>query len=339
MDKGTKIDLLSVFKKYLQRLRSSSFMQERRFITFLFFIVLSAAFWFIRSLGEEYDSQVEYPVRYINFPENKVLVGDVPYKLHLTVHAKGFSIIRSKLNLELVPLRFNVNAFSLNSKGVDTFFIVTESVKDVLSEELNDMTILDISPDTLFFKLSGITVKKVPVRPVISLHNRFFRQEFMINGHIEVFPDTVIISGPSALVDTIDHVSTEPVEYNNLSDTVSDVYAIQSMEMVTFSQQRATVTIPVDRFTEVEARLTILPINVPDSLNLIAIPGQVTATFRISLSNYNRITNSPLVPLVDYNAIRNNTLPRLTVFVSDTPDYINNLSFNPKVTEFIITRK
>jgi hypothetical protein len=109
--------------------------------------------------------------------------------------------------------------------------------------------------------------------------------------------------------------------------------------MITYSQQQVTAVIPVDRFTEVENRLTIIPVNVPDSLNLIAIPGQVTATFRISLSNYNRIVNNPLMPLIDYNAIRNSSMPRLTVFLADTPDYIVNLMFNPKVTEFIITRK
>jgi hypothetical protein len=109
--------------------------------------------------------------------------------------------------------------------------------------------------------------------------------------------------------------------------------------MITFSQQKVAVTIPVDRFTEVEQRLTIVPVNVPDSLNLIAIPGQVSATFRISLSNYNKVMNDPLVPKVDYTSITRNSQPRLTVFLDDTPDYVINLRFNPKATEFIITRK
>ena len=189
----------------------------------MFFVFLAATFWFIRSLGEEYESSIDYPVRYINFPENKVLVGEVPYKLHLTVRAKGFSIFRSKLNLDLVPLRFNVSSFSLNSKGVDNFFVVTETVKDVLSAELKDMTILDIKPDTLFFKLTGIAVKKVPVKPVLALHNKFFQQQFMLNGKIELNPDSIIISGPAIMVDSINHVNTEPFRYTNLSDTVREV--------------------------------------------------------------------------------------------------------------------
>ena len=72
--------------------------------------------------------------------------------------------------------------------------------------------------------------------------------------------------------------------------------------------------IPVDRFTEVEDRVTVVPVNVPDSLNLIAIPGQISVTYRISLSNYNRVVNNPITPQIDYNDIKRTNLPRLSIF-------------------------
>jgi hypothetical protein len=275
----------------------------------------------------------------MNFPENKVLVGDVPYNLRLTVRGKGFALLKSKLKLDLVPLRFNVNSFSLSSKGIDTFFIATETVKEVLSTELKDMVILDVFPDTLFFKLSGISVKKVRIDPVLDMHDHFFQQQYMLNGNIELIPDSIIISGPSTLVDSIDHISTIPARYNNLSDTVVGELELSTLDMITFSQPKVTATIPVDRFTEVENRLTIVPVNVPDSLNMIAIPGQISVTYQICLSNYNRIINNPLTPRVDYNVIKNSSLPRLNVFLADTPDYINNLRFNPRAIEYLITRK
>lgn len=339
MENRQNIKLSGLIKKSLQKIYGSPFLQQRRFITFIFFLVISALFWFIRALGEEYDSTVDYPVRYINFPENKVLIGEVPYKLHLEVHAKGFSILKSKLNLDLVPLRFNVNSFSLNSKGVDTFYVVTETVKDVLSSELKDITILDISPDTLFFKLTGISVKKVVVRPRLSMHEKFFQQQFMLNGSIITDPDSIIISGPSALIDSIGFVTTERIRYSSITDTVEDKFDLQQIDMVTFSQPQVTVQIPVDRFTEVEKMLTIIPLNVPDSLNMIAIPGQITVTYRICLSNYNKIINKPIIPRIDYNQIKESNRTHLHVFLTDTPLYISNLQFSPKVTEFLITRK
>jgi hypothetical protein len=190
----------------------------------------------------------------------------------------------------------------------------------------------------LFFKLTGISVKKVRIDPVLDLHDHFFQQQYMLNGNIELMPDSIIISGPANLVDAIDHILTKPTRYTNLSDTVVGELELSPLEMITFSQQKVTATIPVDRFTEVENRLTIIPVNVPDSLNMIAIPGQITVTYQICLSNYNRVINNPLNPRVDYNAIKDSPLPRLNVFLTDTPAYINNLRFNPKVVEYLITR-
>lgn len=313
--------------------------QKRRFIIFLFFVVLSTAFWFVRSLSEEYESSVNYPVRYINFPDDKVLIGNLPEKLQLRIRAKGFSILRSKLNLNLVPLRFNVNSFSLNKLGADTFYIITETVTDVLSAELGNMVILDIAPDTLFFPFTEMSVKKIAVMPQLNLHDRFFQQQYMLSGKVEVVPDTIIISGPGSIVKNIRHIFTKPLNFNNLSDTVWTDCDLETPQMITLSQQRVQVTIPVDRYTEVEERLTIVPINVPDSLHMIAIPGQISVTYRICLSNYRKVVNNPLTPKINYATIREGSLQRLTVFLTDTPGYVSNLKFNPKVTEYLITRK
>jgi hypothetical protein len=111
------------------------------------------------------------------------------------------------------------------------------------------------------------------------------------------------------------------------------------VDRVDFSVQKVKVSIPVDRFTEVDVNQTIVPVNVPDSLSMIAIPGQTKITYRICLSNYNRVLNNPLIPRIDYAVIQKDYKLRLAVYLIDTPNYISNLRFNPKETEFLITRK
>jgi hypothetical protein len=184
-----------------------------------------------------------------------------------------------------------------------------------------------------------MVVKKVAVVPILAMHDKFYLQQFMQNGKIVVIPDSIIISGPGSLMKSINHALTEPLNFTNLSDTaILDCY-LEPIDMVTFSQRKVRIMLPVDRFTEVEERLTVAPLNVPDSLNMIAIPGQVTATYRICFSNYNRVINNPLTPKIDFEAIQKNHRSRLTVFLTDTPHIISNIRFTPKETEFLITRK
>lgn len=339
MNTDLKKNLLSLLKKYLQRITKSPFLQEGRFIIFFIFVIISSIFWFVRALGEQYETVVEYPVRYINFPEDKVLIGEVPEKLRLNVRASGFTVLKSKLNLNIAPLRFNVNSFSLNSLGTDTFYVITETIRNVLSEELDNTIITNIAPDTLFFRFSSLAIKRVAVKPVLALHNKFFQQQYMQNGKIVVNPDSIIISGPGYLVNNIRYLSTESLSFNNLRDTLATDARLKPVDLITFSQQKVRVTIPVDRFTEVEKQLPIVTVNVPDSLNMVAIPGQVTVTYRVCLSSYNRVANTPITPVVDYLEIRENNMQRLKVFLIDTPEFVNNVRINPKLTEFLITRK
>ena len=326
-------------RKYLRVLFAIRSPFHRNLVTFLFFVLISAIFWLVRSLGEEYETEVSYPVKYTNFPEDKVLIGEMPEKLKLRIRAKGFSILKSKLNLNLIPLRFNVNSFSLNSIGTDTFYIITETVRDLLSEELDQVRIIEISPDTLFFRFTDMVAKKVAVRPVLAIHEKFFQKQYMQNGAISVVPDSIIISGPGNLVRTMSYVNTEPVSFTNLDDTVEVQCNLEKDGKLTFSEYKVRLVIPVDRFTEVEENLAVVPVNVPDSLTMIAIPGQVKITYKICLGNYKKVQANPLAPRIDYNQITNNQYSRLPVFLSDTPRYISNVRINPNETEFLITRR
>ncbi len=335
----TTAGIIEFLKQALRRFIQLPILQQRKLITFLFFVVLSTAFWFVRSLGEQYESSISYPVRYVNLPEKKVLIGNVPEKLGLKVRAKGFTIIKSKLNLSLIPLRFNVNSYLMSSAGTDSFYVVTESVREILSGELGNVTILDITPDTLFFKFTEMVVRKIAVKPVLAMHTKFFYQQYMQNGEISISPDSVIISGPGSLVKHLRYIDTEPINLTGISDTFSIDCGLKKVDQVVFSVQKVRVSIPVDRFTEVEERHAVIPVNVPDTLHMIAIPGQVTLTYRICLSNYKKIVNNPLIPVIDYEDITENHTNRLSVFLSDTPRYVNNIRFSPKETEYLIMRK
>jgi len=327
-----------VKKKIRQLLDKLSRYHQKLFI-FLFFVVIASVFWYIRSLGEEYEAVVDYPVRYTNFPEGKVLVGEMPDKLTLTIQSTGFNILKSKLNLNLIPLRFDVNSFSLRSIGIDTFYILTETVHDILSEELSQVQILDISPDTLFFRFNELHVRKIAVMPQLDMNERFFHLQYMQNGDIEVIPDSIIVSGPSGLLDAMGVVYTEPLKLTGLSDTTEVTAELLKADQLSYSQQKVKVIIPVDQFTEVDENLPVSSVNVPDSLQIIPMPGQVRITYRICLSNYNKIRNNPLDLCIDYDkAVREQTR-RLSVFLSDTPAYISNIRLNPKEIEYLIRRK
>ena len=161
----------------------------------------------------------------------------------------------------------------------------------------------------------------------------------MQNGNIKVTPDSIVISGPSNLLNSMTYAYTQPISLTDVSDTVKMTVNLQNVDNVNFSQQKVRIVLPVDKFTEVEENLQVISINVPDSMQMVAIPGQVKVTFRVTLGNYNKIASNPLLLFIDYNDIQEEQTERLPVFLSDTPQYISDIRLNPKEIEYLIRRK
>jgi len=85
----------------------------------------------------------------------------------------------------------------------------SEKVMDfcLLTEPGND---LDISP-THCSSGYGYEVKKAAVRPLLSLHDKFYRSNSMQNGNIIVSPDSIIVSGPAMTLRNCQSISTEMI--------------------------------------------------------------------------------------------------------------------------------
>ena len=83
-----RIILKNAVEKF-QRLRL-----DRRVVVFLFFLVVSSIFWLLSALDKEYTVDLRYPVRYTNFPDKQVLVGELPSDLELTVSTYGFTLVK-----------------------------------------------------------------------------------------------------------------------------------------------------------------------------------------------------------------------------------------------------
>jgi hypothetical protein len=171
------------------------------------------------------------------------------------------------------------------------------------------------------------------------MHDRFYQEQFTQNGDIQVSPDSITISGPDNVVNATHYIYTEPLFFTNLTDTVTAESKLKPVKSLTYSIEKVRITIPVDRFTEVETNLPVQSVNVPDSVSMIAIPGQVKVTYHICLSNYPKMIHNPLLPRINYKEINLTRSGRLTVFLADTPGVISNVRFNPPEIEFLITRK
>lgn len=312
---------------------------DRKLLVFLFFLLLSTIFWFLNELSRNSSTTITYPVKYVNLPKDKVLVKELPSRFELTIEAPGYTLLKYKLSNRLLPLIFDLNQYGftiLGNSERQKFFILTSRARTGISRQLrSDVQILEISPDSLIFEFGEIVQKTVPVVPNLTID---YAKQFMLSGEITTDPDSIIVSGPDLIIDTIQRVFTRHEMIPEVNQSLIRSCNLEVIKNVTYSDKKVTVNIPVEQFTEAVLDIPIEKIHVPDSLVLKTFPGSVTLTCKVSLTNYDKLTYHQFRAVVDFEGIENNLSNKLKVSIVKAPDYVRSVRFHPISVEFIIER-
>jgi len=282
---------------------------------------------------------LSYPVRYIRFPKGKVLVNDVPERLDMNVQSRGFTLLRFKLRSRLVPIIFDVNSFSLNMLSDEnpvTVFILTDYAIEKIQQQLSsEIKVVSISPDSLIFQFADMQSKKVGV--VVNLKMEFEKQ-YMQVADMAITPDSVIVSGPGVMIDSINLVGTIPKIMTGIKKNVDLDMNLQPIHKVEFSVDQVSITVPVEKFTEAGMNIPIEVLNFPDSLFLRMFPDKVEITYRVGLSDYGKVNEHMFQAVVDYTDKESNIGNKLRVNIVKAPEYVVITSYHPKNIEYIIER-
>ena len=312
---------------------------DRRLIVFLFFVFLSTIFWFLNQLEEEYVTDISLPVRYTNMPADKILVNDLPEYFEIRVRAHGYKLLEYKISNKFLPFQINVNSITLRMLSGSDFsklYALTRLMDDKIENQLSsELEVVSISPDTIYFEFADRIFKKVPV---VSGINAKPATQYMIHGNIVFSPDSVIISGAEPIVDTINEIYTNQIELLDLDANYNDDIKLNKIDNVNLSEDKVDFSINVEKFTEGTKTVKLQVANVPDSLIIRTFPKEITVTYLVALSDYEKVLPELFEAVVDFKET-SNQLNRLNIKIQNSPDYIKSLRYNPKTVEYIIERK
>jgi hypothetical protein len=272
-------------------------------------------------------------------PKGKALVSDVPEELGLKVKGLGFSIFKHKLFGYSKTINLPIDNFRIDISRKDNqyvYYLVTRYAKEWISNQLtSDIQLLDIQPDTLIFKFADVVDKKVPVR--LSLNTQFEKQ-YMQNGLVVLKPDSVIVSGPQSMIDTLVCVYTKELKSKHLKDTLRTEIELASINKLACPTTKVSIVIPIEKYTELDISVPVETINTPDGLRVRTFPGAITVSCWIGISSYDKMTPYMFRAIVDYNALIANSQNKVKIDLVKSPPNAQNVRFYPKSVEYIIEK-
>lgn len=305
---------------------------------FSVFLLISVFIWLLNALSKNYTSEIEYPLEYTDFPEDRVFVGELPDHLDLTINAHGYALLRYKMFKKPVPISFNVSAFNLNRPGLDSSraYILTKYIKPQVTSQLpSELQLLEIKPDTLQFRLARKVSKMVEIRPDVEFE---LERQFTTKDGIILEPDSVEVSGPDIILDTLDYITTVATNLGLLDRDYSDKMRLKRLDDLQYSRSRVNCSIALEKFTEVQLTVPVEVLNLPDSLSVQTFPSRIKLTCKVGLSKFDRMDRNQFRAVVDYSAMEDNGR-ELDVTVQNIPVYLLSYDYYPRSVEYLISLK
>lgn len=310
---------------------------NKNIISYLICVIIASILWLLNTLNKEYTTEISYPVKYINFPEGQYPVVKLPSQLQLEVKAKGFALLGYQIKTSFLPITFNVSTYSSHfqkKNDINEYILNTNDIKDKIGSQLsNDIKLLNIVPEEILFRFANARSKKIAIRPVID----YTLKRQYIQNKLYAYPDSILVSGPAIIIDTLSFVSTVPLHLENVGKNIHRNLELVPVPDCTFKEKYVEITLEVEQFTEAKHVLSITPLQVPDSINIRLFPSNVSVSYEIGLSKYDKVSDKDFIFSVDYPTTDHVTY--LEVKAYKIPPFIKNLSFSPQKVEYILEKK
>ncbi|MDR1407215.1 MAG: YbbR-like domain-containing protein [Tannerella sp.] len=332
-----RLDIRRLFKSVLQEIRIFFNKQKwEEILIFLCFALLSAGFWYLESLQEEYEIEIEMPVKYKNVPRDVILSDDHPQNLSVRIRDKGTVLINYMWFNSFSPVEVDMKDAHTTKDA--TISVEKRTVESAISRQLISSTsLLRIEPSAIQVDYTKLMQKDVTVQADVD-----FQAEpgYHIAGAILVNPAKVHAYAVPTILDTLHIIKTAPVELKHTRKTVTLTVRLEPIPNVRMEPEKVEITIPVEEFTEKRLQIPVRCRNMPDNYNLRVFPSSVEVICNIPMSKYKDLENSDVeiqIPFQEFDANRaSGSVPiRLTKY----PEWIINPLINPGTVEFILEKK
>ncbi len=320
------------FKELLEFLKN--YGKTRNYKVFLVFVVISTVFWLLIKFSKQYTTRISFEANYTSIPKDMVW-GEVPKNtLNIRVTASGFQ----QLGFALWNKKVDLDVSKIRNLGHDQYYLLPkEQLGTIVQQFPNNMELVYLSPDSIFFDLSKKIDKKIPVRLKDSL---ILAPSFKLLKEVTISPDSVIISGPASKVSKIEEIETEYYYKDDIRKSYTEYVKLKPLgiDKIEISNTRVDVSVSVEQFTQNTINVPIIIRNVPKGYLLKIFPDNVDVTFNTSLSSFESIKQTSFYVIADYNKIDKDNSEFIPLDIKVLNDKAEFIKVSPSEVEFLLRK-
>lgn len=309
-------------------------VKGKRLNVFVLFLLLSFLISLLVKLSDTYTQTLRFELQPTQLESNEVLISKEAKTINVTISGKGFELLKYYIEAPIIDVDFS----QLNKNKSHYFWTERSQFENVINHFDSKISVKSINPDTLLFQYDPQFIKKVPVQ--ISV-NSSFASGFDLVTPFQSIPDSITLTGPKSLLETISSIQTETLKLKALNSNIDREVALDvsnASKQISYSNQVVRIKGEVDKFTEGSIQVPVTVVNVPDSLILNFFPKEITVIFYTSLKAYSTIGSSDFSIECDFNALTTENKYLNPVLVKQ-PSTVKTAKLKSTALEYVITPK
>lgn len=307
---------------------------NKEFLIFLSFLALSACFWLLMSLNETYEKEYYIPVVLTGVPDNVVITGEMSDTVRVTVRDKGFTLLTYSYGKSFRPLYFRFSSYANTERGKG-YVPVADVQKQVLSQLYGSSRLVSAKAEHLDFFFNYGLSKRVHVRLAGKISTG--KSYYMANTTIS--PNVVTIYAGKQLLDSIQVVYTQPVNLENVQDTIQRKVELRKMRGVKVVPTSVQVAFYPDVLTEETLEIPITAVNMPEGKVLRTFPGKVNVRFTVGARMFRSIRADMFRVEADYNDIVAQPSDKCTLRLVKWPRNVSRAQLEVPQVDYLIEQQ
>lgn len=303
--------------------------KNRKFLIFLFFLMVSTIFWLIQTLNDDYETEVTMPLRLKNVPDNVVLTQEPPKEIRLDVQDKGTVLMNYLFGQTFYPLTID---FKEHAKSGHVQIPLSSLQKSINAQLATSTRVISEKPDTIDIIYTQGEAKKVPVR----LTGKFTAGKQYYIAKVRVQPDSVMVYAPHDLLDTLRSMPTAYAEMSDLCDTTCVEIPLRRIKGVKTIPGSVKARFYPDIYTEKSVEVPIVGVEFPKDKTLKTFPSKVKVSFQVGLHLFKSITAEQFRIEIPYEELSKCTSDKYTLHLKTMPKELKRIRLSPESIDYLI---
>ena len=311
--------------------KASRSERSQRF-TITMCLLASLVFWTAIKLSKDYDTIETIGISY-ELPQGVAFAQTPPNSLEARVRATGWELVNQGLSNHERMITIDSLELQENSDGIIS---IRSEVANAFEDEGLDVN--PITNERIVIQMERVASKQVPVRLTSRIQ---YARGFQSSKQPRLDPDSVTISGPISVIDSISFWLTDSLVLTNVTDTVRISTPLQeaALSSMNVTPHSVSVAIESQQFTE---KSIYVPVEIrgatkQDSISIF--PKQVLVKVAVGLNDYETINAADFLAVVSIEQAGSESSNSLPVVLEKRPGLVRQVTVQPRSVEVFFYQK